>query len=67
MSMSMSDCAQARDGFPRPTPDISDNVMSQFSMAGRVAVVTGAASGIGLSVATGMAEAGASVALLYHS
>lgn len=35
----------------------------QISLQGRVAVVTGAASGIGLAVATAMAEAGASVVL----
>ncbi|KAH8893445.1 reductase with broad range of substrate specificity [Thozetella sp. PMI_491] len=63
MSMTVADCAGVRDGFPRSVPDIPTNVMEQFSMTGKVVVVTGAAAGFGLAVATGMAEAGASVAL----
>ncbi|KAJ0418918.1 hypothetical protein BJY00DRAFT_302550 [Aspergillus carlsbadensis] len=42
-------------------------VMEMFSLRGKTAVVTGAASGIGLSVAEGLAEAGASVALWYNT
>lgn len=67
MSMSVQDCAQIREGFPRPFPDIASNVVEQFRMAGKVVVVTGAADGIGLSVAEGMAEAGANVSLWYNS
>jgi NAD(P)-dependent dehydrogenase (short-subunit alcohol dehydrogenase family) len=36
---------------------------NRFSIAGKVAIVTGAASGIGLAIAEAMAEAGAKVAL----
>ncbi|PSR81069.1 hypothetical protein BD289DRAFT_373045 [Coniella lustricola] len=57
-------------GQPRqakPAPRIASNVLEQFSMKGRVVVVTGAADGIGLAVAQGMAEAGGDVALWYHS
>lgn len=67
MSMSVEDSAVAREGFPRPVPNTPSNVMEQFNMSGKVAVVTGAADGIGYAVAEGLAEAGASVALLYNS
>lgn len=42
-------------------------VLSQFSLAGQNAIVTGGTRGIGLEVARGLAEAGASVAILYTS
>lgn len=67
MSMSVLDCAQTRDGFPRPAPDIPTNVLDQFNMTGKVVLVTGAADGIGLAVATAMAEANASVAMWYNT
>jgi sorbose reductase len=41
------------------------NVLSQFSLKGKVAAVTGGARGIGLEVVRGLAEAGADVAMLY--
>lgn len=65
--MSVEDCAVAREGFPRPIPDTPRNVVEQFKMSGKVAVVNGAADGIGYAVAEGFAEAGAAVALLYNS
>ena len=65
--MNVEDCVVAREGFPRPVPNTPTNVVEQFKMAGKVAVVTGAADGIGYAVAEGLAEAGASVALLYNS
>ncbi|KZZ92029.1 short-chain dehydrogenase [Moelleriella libera RCEF 2490] len=67
MSMSVEDCARSRQGFPRPVPDTPTNVLQQFQLQGKVAVVTGAADGIGLSVAEAFAEAGAHVALWYNS
>ncbi|KAE8321630.1 hypothetical protein BDV39DRAFT_212249 [Aspergillus sergii] len=67
MSMTVSDCTQIRDGFPRPFPDTPANVLEQFKLNGKVVVVTGAADGIGLAVAEAMAEAGAHVALWYNS
>lgn len=66
MSMRLED-QTPREGFPRPVPSIPDNVMDQFRLDGQVVVVNGAADGIGLSVAQGMAEAGANVALWYNS
>ncbi|CAG8924123.1 unnamed protein product [Penicillium salamii] len=67
MSMSVQDCASARDGFPRPFPDTPTNVLQQFQMKGKVVVITGAADGLGYAVAESMAEAGADVALWYNS
>lgn len=57
--------AQSRTA--KPAPEIPTNVLAQFSMKGRVVVITGASDGIGYSVAEGMAEAGADVALWYNS
>jgi hypothetical protein len=67
MSMSIEECQTPRPGFPKPVPDTPSNVMQQFSMTGKVIVVTGAAEGIGGAVADAMAEAGGNVALWYNS
>lgn len=67
MSMSVQDCAGAREGFPRPFPDTPTNVLQQFQMKGKVVIITGAADGLGYAVAESMAEAGAHVALWYNS
>jgi uncharacterized membrane protein (UPF0136 family) len=67
MSMTVEDCAQAREGFPRPFPNTPSNVMQQLSMAGKVVIITGAADGIGYAVAEAMAEAGADVGMWYNS
>ncbi|OJJ72457.1 hypothetical protein ASPBRDRAFT_123689 [Aspergillus brasiliensis CBS 101740] len=42
-------------------------LLSMFSLKGKTAIVTGAGAGIGLSVASGLAEAGANVAMWYSS
>ncbi|GLA26507.1 oxidoreductase [Aspergillus phoenicis ATCC 13157] len=47
--------------------DVNKHVLSQFSLKGRIAAVTGGARGIGLEVVRGLAEAGADVALIYSS
>jgi 3-oxoacyl-[acyl-carrier protein] reductase len=44
-----------------PAPTLSDNLVRAFSLAGKVAVVTGAARGIGAQAAVTFAEAGADV------
>lgn len=47
--------------------DVNKHVLKQFSLEGRIAAVTGGARGIGLEVVRALAEAGASVALIYTS
>ncbi|KPM46359.1 hypothetical protein AK830_g148 [Neonectria ditissima] len=42
-------------------------VLSLFSLAGKIAIVTGGSRGIGLQVVTALAEAGADVAFIYHT
>ncbi|RDW66642.1 hypothetical protein BP5796_09391 [Coleophoma crateriformis] len=51
----------------QPPPDASAHVLSQFSLKGKVAAVTGGSRGIGLEVVKGLAEAGADVALIYRT
>ena len=48
-------------------PDVNTPVLSQFSLKGKIAAVTGGARGIGVEIVRGLAEAGADVALLYTS
>jgi sorbose reductase len=67
MSMSIEECQTPRPGFPKAVPDTPTNVLEQFSMKGKVIVITGAADGIGGAVADAMAEAGGNVALWYNS
>lgn len=47
--------------------NIDAPVLSQFSLAGKIAIVTGGSRGIGLQVVTALAEAGADVAFIYHT
>ena len=66
MSMTIDDCAAPREARPAlaQTPN---NVFEQLSLKNRVAIITGAADGIGFAAAEAMAEAGAHVALWYNS
>jgi sorbose reductase len=67
MSMSIEECQTPRPGFPKAVPNTPTNVMQQFSMKGKVTIVTGAAEGIGGAVCDAIAEAGGDVALWYNS
>ena len=42
-------------------------LLKLFSLQGKTAIVTGAGAGLGLAVAQGYAEAGANIAIWYHS
>jgi 3-oxoacyl-ACP reductase-like protein len=52
--------------MPLSKPENS-HVLSQFSLKGKTALVTGGSRGIGLEVVTGLAEAGANVAFTYST
>lgn len=47
--------------------NVNTPVLSQFSLKGKIAAVTGGARGIGVEIVRGLAEAGADVALIYTS
>ncbi|KAI3335798.1 oxidoreductase [Ustulina deusta] len=49
------------------SPNATAPVLSQFSLKGKIAAVTGGARGIGVEIVRGLAEAGADVALMYTS
>lgn len=51
--------------FQNPNP--TSAVLSQFSLRGKICVVTGGGRGIGLEVVRGLAEAGADVAFTYRT
>lgn len=48
---------------PSSLPEMTGSVLSLFRLDGRVALITGASSGLGVGFATTLAEAGADVAL----
>ncbi|KAK2056216.1 short chain dehydrogenase [Colletotrichum caudatum] len=50
-----------------PTHRIEDSVFKQFRLDGRTVIITGGAGGIGSEIARGLAEAGANIALWYHT
>lgn len=52
------------DNTDAPTAKL---VLPLFSLKGKTAIISGAGAGIGFAVARGYAEAGANVAIWYHS
>ncbi|RDW68145.1 short-chain dehydrogenase-2 [Coleophoma cylindrospora] len=50
-----------------PDPPIKDSVFDMFRLDGKTIIITGGAGGIGYEIARGLAEAGANLALWYHS
>ncbi|MET0761600.1 MAG: SDR family NAD(P)-dependent oxidoreductase, partial [Thermoleophilaceae bacterium] len=42
---------------------MASDLLNSFSLEGKVAIVTGASSGLGVAFATGLAEAGADIAI----
>lgn len=48
-------------------PPKDGHIMPLFSLKGKTAIISGAGQGIGLAVARGYAEAGANVAIWFHS
>jgi len=51
----------------KANPHVSDSVMEMFSLKGKVCIVTGAGTGIGLQACRAFAEAGGSLAMFYRS
>lgn len=54
--------------FPiRQTPDINDSTAQLFSLKGKICVVTGGSSGIGLEIVKAYASLGGDVIIIYNS
>lgn len=63
--MTIEECATPRQ--PREPPKTPSSVFEQLRLDGKVAVVTGAADGIGYAAVESFIEAGAKVAMVYRS
>jgi 2-deoxy-D-gluconate 3-dehydrogenase len=48
---------------PTPSPDSAADILHRFRLDGKVALITGAASGLGAAIAVALAQAGAQVAV----
>ncbi|KAH3666982.1 hypothetical protein WICMUC_005474 [Wickerhamomyces mucosus] len=53
--------------LPHPSPKLSKNIFENFSLKGKVAVITGGSRGIGYAVADAYAQAGADVVIIGHT
>ncbi|KAF6809237.1 l-xylulose reductase [Colletotrichum sojae] len=56
-----------RKSIRAPNPPVQDSVFKQFRLDGRTVIITGGAGGIGTEIARGLAEAGANLAIWYHT
>ncbi|KAL0934334.1 l-xylulose reductase [Colletotrichum truncatum] len=56
-----------RKSIRAPNPPVQDSVFKQFRLDGRTVIITGGAGGIGSEIARGLAEAGANIAIWYHT
>ncbi|KAI8311433.1 hypothetical protein K4K59_007321 [Colletotrichum sp. SAR11_240] len=56
-----------RKSIRAPNPPVQDSVFKQFRLDGRTVIITGGAGGIGHEIAKGLAEAGANIAIWYHT
>ncbi|ODV95264.1 hypothetical protein PACTADRAFT_75774 [Pachysolen tannophilus NRRL Y-2460] len=53
--------------LPFPTPELKTNIFDAFSLKGKVAVITGAARGIGFAIAECYSQAGADIAIIDYN
>jgi len=53
--------------LPRPNPQLKKNIFDNFSLKGKVAVITGAARGIGYAIAECYSQAGADIAIIDYN
>ena len=69
MNQSPEDSSMKKGVFreDNTVPPSEERVLPLFNLAHKTAIVSGAGAGIGLAVAQGFAEAGANVAIWYHS
>ncbi|KAJ9137579.1 Short chain dehydrogenase [Pleurostoma richardsiae] len=65
--MSTTNGNSGRQSIRRCNPPIEDSVFKSFRLDGRTIIVTGGCGGIGYQVSRGLAEAGANLALWYHT
>ncbi|KAL4795615.1 short chain dehydrogenase [Aspergillus venezuelensis] len=64
MSMTYEDSLNS--ALPRPIPKIPTNILDQFFLKDKIAVITGASRGIGAAAAEALAEAGAHIVNIHH-
>ncbi|CAK9439852.1 uncharacterized protein LODBEIA_P39520 [Lodderomyces beijingensis] len=63
----LSYCNPELGPLPTQIPNTDSPILDLFSLKGKTASITGSSGGIGWAVAEGFAQAGANVAIWYHS